>query len=74
MNFFKTMLPLLVFSLYLGISGGKLALFRTGNATPLQVYDYPVAAYPYAEQKALLEGIPIESDEHLASLLEDFLS
>lgn len=74
MKFFKTFLPFLVFSLYLGISGGKLALFRTGSLIPLQVYPYPVSAYPYAEQRALLEGIPIESEEQLTSLLENFLS
>ena len=74
MKFFKTLLPLLVFSLYLGISGGKLALFRKGHATPLQVYPYSVSAYPRAEQQALLAGIPIENAQQLASLLENFLS
>ena len=74
MKLLKTILPILMLSLYLGISNGKLALFRKGSAYPLQVYDHSVAAYPSAEQKALLEGIPIENDAHLASLLEDFLS
>ena len=74
MKYFKTILPALIFSLYLGISDGNLALFRTGSPTPVQVYPYPVSAYPYAEQKALQYGILIENDEHLASLLENFLS
>ncbi len=74
MKFFKTLLPLLVFSLYLGISGGRLALFRKGSSTPLQIYPYPISAYPHAEQQALLEGIPIENEEQLTSLLENFLS
>ena len=74
MKFLKIFLPVLVFSLYLGVSDGNLALFRTGSLTPLQVYPYPVSAYPYAEQRALQIGIPIESDEHLTSLLENFLS
>ncbi len=74
MKIFKTLLPLLVLSLYLGISGGKLALFRKGSSAPLQVYPFPISAYPYAEQQALLEGIPIESEEQLTSLLENFLS
>ena len=74
MKFFRTLLPALALTLYLGSYNGNLALFRKGCETPVQVYPYPVCIYPSEDQKALKAGIPIKSNEELTALLETYLS
>jgi len=74
MKFSRMLLPALVLSLYLGIHDGKLALFREGHLTPVQVYSRSVSTYPQKDQNALRAGIPIKSKRQLAELLEAYLS
>ncbi len=74
MKFFRTILPIVVLSLYLGVHNGNLALFREGHSIPVQVYHRSVSAYPKKDQNALQAGIPITSRRQLAELLETYLS
>ena len=74
MKFFRIILPILVLSLYLGVQGENLALFREGHLIPIQVYEKPVSAFPIKDQNALRAGIPITSKRQLAELLEAYLS
>ena len=67
-------IALLVLGLYLGLHNGYLALWRTGNTKPEQVFPFKVALYPKIDQEALEKGIPIQDKEGLRKLLEDFLS
>lgn len=65
---------LLLAGLTLGCCRGYVALWRDGSAQPEAVYPYPAALLPPGDQAALAAGIPVESREELARLLEDFLS
>ncbi len=53
---------------------GRLALFKGDDTEPAEVYDVTVAALPTEEQERLREGIVIESEEMLASLLDNYTS
>ena len=52
--------------------GGRLAVFAPGADEPLQVYDIYTHLLPEQDVAALQKGIPVESEERLARLLEDF--
>ena len=65
---------LLVFGFLLGISEGKIALWKDGRAEPVRVFPYRAELLPEADQKALQEGIVIRNDRDLQRLLEDYLS
>lgn len=65
---------ILLIGLYLGLSNGYLALFKTGTQTPEITLPYRAAVYPKIDQQELSRGIVIKSQEHLKSILEDFLS
>ena len=65
---------LLLFGYLLGIQDGFVALWKDGEAKPMEVFPYPAAALPPLDQEKLGKGIPIDSMEDLHSLLEDYLS
>ena len=67
-------IALLLLGLYLGLHNGYLALWKTGDTEPEQVFPFRASQYPKLDQKALENGIPIEDTEALKKLLEDFLS
>lgn len=52
--------------------GGKLAVFAPEGGEPLQVYDVYTHLLPESDVAALRQGIPVESEERLDRLLEDF--
>lgn len=52
--------------------GGKLAVFAPGGSEPLRVYEVYTRLLPEGDVAALQEGIPVESEERLDRLLEDF--
>lgn len=53
-------------------NGGRLALYRPGEAQPLRVYEVYTHLLPAQDVESLQAGIPIESEEQLDRLLEDF--
>lgn len=65
---------LLSLGLYLSVHNGHLAIFDTDATQPLTVLPYPTSAFPQNDQKTLQQGIPFDTQEELAQLLEDFLS
>lgn len=67
-------IALLLLGLYLGLHNGYLALWKTGNTEPEQVFPYRASLFPKLDQAALEKGIPIEDTDSLKKLLEDFLS
>ena len=58
----------------LGSWKGYVALFDQGKDEPRQIFPYPVASLPEADQKALQEGIVVRNERDLQQLLEDYLS
>ena len=58
----------LVLGFLLGIQDGRIALWKDGQAQPVEVF--PIEA----DRKALEEGIAIENSSELTRILEDFLS
>ena len=53
---------------------GCIAVFSGDGADLLRRTDYPAAALPLADRQGLEAGIPVDSDEALAMLLEDYQS
>lgn len=53
---------------------GQIALFESGSDEPAEVYEVSVAALPEEEQQRLREGIVIEDEQMLASLLDNYTS
>lgn len=64
----------LFFGFLLGIHDGFIALWRTDSPQPAEVFPYRADSLPIADQEALKKGIPVESAQDLAHLLEDYLS
>ena len=58
----------------LGSWKGYVALFDQGKDEPRQIFPYPVASLPEADQKALEQGIVVRNERDLQKLLEDYLS
>lgn len=52
--------------------GGRLALYRPGETQPLEVYEIYTHLLPQQDVESLVAGIPIQSEEQLDRLLEDF--
>lgn len=52
--------------------GGRIALFRPGEQEPVQVYEIYTHLLPQEDVLSLQKGIPVESEEALMRLLEDF--
>lgn len=57
----------------LGISEGKLTLWREGQTHPEQVYDIRADTLPPADQLRLRRGIRVENRQELWLLLENYL-
>ncbi len=70
----RILLPVLALILYLGVYEGKVALYRQGHKTPVQVYPVSADFFPKEDQQALQAGIPIENQRQLSRLLEAYLS
>ena len=64
----------LIFGFLLGISDGYVALWKTGNPKPEEIFPYQAKFLPVADQQALEKGIFIDSTDELNRLLEDYLS
>lgn len=52
--------------------GGRLAVFAAEGGEPLRVYDVYTHLLPESDVASLQKGIPVESEERLDRLLEDF--
>lgn len=52
--------------------GGRLAVFAPEGGEPLRVYEVYTHLLPEGDVAALQQGIPVESQERLDRLLEDF--
>ena len=71
----KTHTAMLVLAGYLlGFRGGRLTLWREGEAHPEQVYDIREDSLPPADRIALRRGIRVETREELWKILENYLS
>ena len=55
-----------------GLWQGHVAVFHQGAATPETVLEMPADALPEADRAALAQGIPVNTPEELAALLEDY--
>ncbi len=64
----------LVLGFILGIQDGRIALWKDGQAQPVEVFPIQANMLPEADQKALKEGITIKNSGELTRILEDFLS
>lgn len=64
----------LVLAGYIGLYGGKIALFRDGKKEPDQVFPYSAESLPPQARSALEKGIPFEDLKALTGLLESYLS
>lgn len=53
---------------------GQVALFLPDGTEPLTVYEVNVMALPEEERRSLAEGIAVNSEEELASILENYTS
>lgn len=65
---------LVLFGFLVGVSNGRLALWKDGQAAPWKVFPCPVAALPIDTQRQLQQGIRVDSMEDLDRLLENLLS
>jgi hypothetical protein len=65
---------ILLFGFLLGIHEGKIALWKDNQEKPIKVIPYQVSLLPKEDQKALQQGIRIESTRELYQLIEDYLS
>ena len=50
---------------------GKVAVYSTGGAEPVETTDIELKNLPSADRKQLETGIYIQNDEELAQILED---
>ena len=64
----------LVFAFLLGIHRGNLALWEENTRNPIAVFPIRAELLPPADQRALKQGIRVESRQELHRLLEDYLS
>ena len=55
-----------------GLWQGHVAVFHQGAAAPETVLEMPAEALPETDRAALARGIPVNTPEELAALLEDY--
>ncbi len=55
-----------------GEFNGSVAVFRFGERKPQQVLETPLSVLPEQDRRLLREGIPVMTEEELASVLEDY--
>ena len=60
--------------LILGVHRGYIALWRDTESEPYKVFPYKAAILPEQERLRLEAGIPIRDEDHLHSLIEEYLS
>lgn len=65
---------LAAFGFLLGIHNGYIALWKDEDSEPVRVFPYRASLLPERDRNMLEAGIPIESENRLHSLLEDYLS
>lgn len=65
---------ILIAGFTLGIYRGQLALWKSGEPEPVEVFPLSADSLPEEDQKLLEEGIPIGDIRELTERLEDFLS
>lgn len=53
---------------------GQLAVYVREKTEPEQVYDVYITTLPEEEQRRLQQGVPVEDEETLLRLLEDYTS
>ena len=70
----RRLCPLLLLGFLVGVSNGRLALWKDDLAEPWKVFPYPVSALPPETQQQLQQGIRVDSMEDLDRLLENLLS
>lgn len=70
----RSLLLILVFAMYLGLSNGYLAIFSGKDNTPIQVLPYHESVFTQQERRQLATGIPFTSVAERSRLLEDFTS
>ena len=58
----------------LGNHEGFVALWIPPDPEPAKVYPYSITSLPKPDQELLKKGIPVDSEENLNALLEDYLS
>ena len=63
----------LLLGFLLGIHGGRLTLWRDGQAHPEQIYDIRADTLPPADRILLRRGIRAETREELWQILENYL-
>lgn len=64
----------ILLTLLLGTYRGYIALWNDSVVEPCRIYPYKSSLLPESEQDKLANGIPIRDEEHLHSLLQDYLS
>lgn len=58
----------------LGTYRGYIALWNETDPQPAHVFPYKASLLPESEQEKLNAGIPIQDEEYLRKLLQDYLS
>ena len=56
----------------IAVFAGKLALFKTGENTPVTRYEIYTGLLPEQDVAALQQGIPVATQKELRRYLEDF--
>ena len=74
MKKFRCFYVALIFGFLLGVKDGYISLWTDSSNDPIEVFPYQARFLPSADQQALERGIPIENEEELNRLLEDYLS
>ena len=74
MKFLKTLSFILIFSLYLGLSNGHLAIYSHADTRPLQILPYDATMFSQVDTDKLQQGIPFSTAAELSKLLEDYTS
>ena len=70
----RNLAVLLALTFLLGVHDGYIALWRSGEPEPAEVFPYRVEYLPEADRKMLEEGIKITSMKQLNQFMEDYLS
>jgi len=56
----------------LSVYQDRLAVYTSGQPTPTQILDIPLAGLPEADQELLERGITLHSEEELRRAIEDY--
>ena len=53
---------------------GKVAVYKYGSKTPLEIYDTYTDSLPESDREYLKQGIEVKSEDELEDLIEDLTS